>query len=267
MSIPLGNSGSKRARAANGASGGVHYEISLKSILIVLAVIAGLWLMGSMLPALLVLVMALMLVGALHPPVAWLEQRKVRRFFAICIVFGLGIAVSVTILALTVPTVIAQVKDIVDHEPEIREKVAGYLEQSRFTSSLADDIRNARYTELLKSSQAFLLTLSTRIIQLTVCCFAALFLAFYIMIDRDRLRGALFAVVPRRHHVRLSRILLNLGTIVGGYIRGQIPMPWRSPCLAESWTCYPILEFFSPWPRPCWRLPPRARRSPSSCLC
>jgi predicted PurR-regulated permease PerM len=42
------------------------------------------------------------------------------------------------------------------------------------------------------------------------------------MIDRDRLRGALFAVVPRSHHIRLSRILLGLATIVGGYIRGQL---------------------------------------------
>jgi putative heme transporter len=41
------------------------------------------------------------------------------------------------------------------------------------------------------------------------------------MIDRDRLRGGLFAIVPRTHHVRLSRILLNLEVIVGGYIRGQ----------------------------------------------
>jgi predicted PurR-regulated permease PerM len=42
------------------------------------------------------------------------------------------------------------------------------------------------------------------------------------MLDRDRLRGALFAVVPRTHHIRLSRILVNLNTIVGGYIRGQV---------------------------------------------
>jgi predicted PurR-regulated permease PerM len=51
---------------------------------------------------------------------------------------------------------------------------------------------------------------------------ATVFLAIYIMIDRDRLRGALFAVVPRRHHIRFSRVLLNLELIVGGYIRGQI---------------------------------------------
>ena len=42
------------------------------------------------------------------------------------------------------------------------------------------------------------------------------------MIDRDRLRGGLFAVVPRSHHIRLSRIMMNLETIVGSYIRGQM---------------------------------------------
>ena len=42
------------------------------------------------------------------------------------------------------------------------------------------------------------------------------------MIDWDRLPGALFALTPRTHHIRLSRVLLNLETIVGGYIRGQV---------------------------------------------
>ena len=42
------------------------------------------------------------------------------------------------------------------------------------------------------------------------------------MIDRDRLRGGLFLVVPRSDHIRLSRIMLNLETIVGGYVRGQV---------------------------------------------
>jgi predicted PurR-regulated permease PerM len=50
----------------------------------------------------------------------------------------------------------------------------------------------------------------------------AVFLALYIMIDRDRLRGALFAVIPRTHHMKLSRIMLHLETIVGGYVRGQV---------------------------------------------
>jgi predicted PurR-regulated permease PerM len=51
---------------------------------------------------------------------------------------------------------------------------------------------------------------------------SSVFLALYVMFDRDRLRAGLFSLVPSRHHIRLSRALLGLETIVGGYVRGQI---------------------------------------------
>jgi predicted PurR-regulated permease PerM len=66
------------------------------------------------------------------------------------------------------------------------------------------------------------LSATARALEILAYAVATVFLAAYIMIDRDRLRGALFAVVPRRHHIRFSRVLLNLSLIVGGYIRGQI---------------------------------------------
>jgi predicted PurR-regulated permease PerM len=36
------------------------------------------------------------------------------------------------------------------------------------------------------------------------------------------MRGGLYAVIPRSFHLRLARVLANLETIVGGYIRGQL---------------------------------------------
>ena len=200
----------------------VRIDLTLKSLLTILALLAGVWLVVHALPVLLVLVAALMLVGALHPYVEALERRKVWRGFAVFLVFALGTALTTALLVFTVPTVLAQVKSVADNEPKIREAVAHYLEQSHFTTSLAADIRRSRYTELLKSSQPVLLTLSARAFEIGAGSVATVFLAFYMMLDRDRLRGALFAVVPRSHHIRLSRILLNLETIVGGYIRGQV---------------------------------------------
>ena len=60
-----------------------------------------------------------------------------------------------------------------------------------------------------------------RVFEIAAYGASAIFLALYIMIDRDRLRGGLFAVVPRSHHIRLARVMMNLETIVGAYIRGQ----------------------------------------------
>lgn len=200
----------------------VPVEFTLKSLLTVLALIGGLWLVFNLVPVLLVLVAALMIAGALSPMVASLERRNVRRAFAICIVFGVGAIIAVGLATVTAPTVVEQAKTLVKNEPAIRETVAAYLERTHFTAALADDLRNVRYADMLKSSGATLVTVSTRVFELVAYSIAAVFLAFYMMIDHDRLRGALFAVVPRRHHIRLSAILLNLGTIVGGYIRGQV---------------------------------------------
>jgi predicted PurR-regulated permease PerM len=36
------------------------------------------------------------------------------------------------------------------------------------------------------------------------------------------MQGVLYALVPRRYHMRLARILQNLEVIVGGYVRGQL---------------------------------------------
>jgi predicted PurR-regulated permease PerM len=47
-------------------------------------------------------------------------------------------------------------------------------------------------------------------------------LAFYFLADGKRTQGTLYALVPRGYHMRLARILDNLETIVGGYMRGQL---------------------------------------------
>jgi predicted PurR-regulated permease PerM len=76
--------------------------------------------------------------------------------------------------------------------------------------------------DLLRMAASNAYEYSTRAITIFVYILSSIFLALYIMIDRDRLRGGLFLMVPRSHHIRLSRIMLNLETIVGGYIRGQV---------------------------------------------
>jgi putative heme transporter len=49
-----------------------------------------------------------------------------------------------------------------------------------------------------------------------------LFLSFYLLADGKRMQGTVYAIVPRDYHMRLARILQNLETIVGGYMRGQL---------------------------------------------
>src|SRR5450759_399233 len=166
--------------------------------------------------------LVLVIAGTLSPAVEWLEQRGVRRVVAIAIVFAVLFVSTVLIFALTIPELVNQVRSLIGMEPALRERLAVWFARSPLTANLADTMLNVQYDALIKSSSASLLTFFTLVVESVAYGVGAIFLALYMMVDRDRLRGALFAVVPRTHHIRLSRILVNLQTIVGGYIRGQV---------------------------------------------
>lgn len=200
----------------------VRFDLSARAVFLVVVAVGLVWMVIRLIPALLILVTSLMLVGALDPFVARLEKRKVKRGKAIAIVFVAVALAALGVILLLLPPMAGQLKTLAENEPEIRKQVADYLGRSTLTAPLANSIREIHYEQLLASSKTTLLALTTQVFEVISYTIAAIFLALYMMLDRDRLRGALFSVVPRAHHVRLSRILLNLGTIVGGYIRGQV---------------------------------------------
>ncbi len=200
----------------------LRIEITLKTMLTTAALLAALWISLRLWPVLLVLVMALFLVGTLDPAVDWLERHRVRRGWGIAFVF-LGLAVlTVLVGALTLPALVDQVRALVKRMPEIRERVAELLARSRPTATLAGTLRTFNYDALATWSIRAALAVSARAAEIVAYLASAVFLALYLMIDRDRLRGGVFSLVPRAYHIRLSRVLLKLETIVGGYIRGQL---------------------------------------------
>ncbi|HEX8603888.1 MAG TPA: AI-2E family transporter [Pseudoduganella sp.] len=200
----------------------LRIEIAPSTIAAIVSVGLAIALLTQLVPVILVLVTGLMLVGTLSPAVAWLERRNVGRLTAIAIVFAALLAVVGALAVFTVPAFVMQVGSLVAQEPLLRKKLVAFLASYPLTHSLAEGLRHLQYGELFKSYSTEALAFSRNLFELAAYGAGAIFLALYIMIDRDRLRGALFAVVPRAHHMKLSRIMLNLETIVGGYVRGQI---------------------------------------------
>ncbi len=200
----------------------IRIEPSPGTVIALLLLLASLWVLNRLLPVVLVLIAALIIVGTISPAVQWLEDRRVSRGFAITIVFGALLALTVVFITLTIPSLIAQATNLLDEEPLLRARLANRLAASHLTLPLADLLRTVQSGDLIKVAVANAIGFSTRVVAVFAYIMSSVFLALYIMIDRDRLRGGLFSVVPRSHHIRLSRVMLNLETIVGGYIRGQV---------------------------------------------
>ncbi len=200
----------------------LRIEITARTM-VTAAVVVGLSLLSLRLaPVALVVIVALFLVGTLSPAVAWLQARRVNRGPAIGLIFAALLLVFAGLAALTVPALIAQVMAFAEQEPVVRNHIAELLSTSRLTAPLAESLRALDYAVLARSSAGAALDMSEQSVEVLAYLASAVFLALYMMLDRDRLRGGLYAVVPRTHHIRLSRVLSNLEVIVGGYIRGQV---------------------------------------------
>jgi predicted PurR-regulated permease PerM len=213
---------SAASRDAGAGARTVRFEIPLSTVLMLVVVLAALWLLIRLAPVLLVLVVALLVVGTMSPAVRWLEVRRARRGLAIAFVFFLIAVAAIFVVTLSIPSLVQQAGALLEREPEFRAGLADRLAQFRVSESLADWLRHVSYGGPGSTIGATAFDYSVRLFSFAAYGLSAIFLALYIMIDRDRLRGGLFAVVPRSHHIRLSRVMLNLETIVGAYIRGQL---------------------------------------------
>lgn len=199
----------------------LRVEITPFTMLCAVMVVGAIWMLERLIPVILVLIAALMMVGTLNPAVQWLERRKMGRNAGIAIVFAGMLVVLVALLTFTIPALLTQIMGLIEQEPVLRQRAATFLGSYQFTKPLAVGLGNVQYLALIKSSSTQVLAASKGVLEVLAYGAGAFFLALYIMIDGDRLRGAVFAVAPRSHHIRLSRILINLQSIVGGYLRGQ----------------------------------------------
>ena len=198
-------------------------EISYKTILAVVLTVAAIWLLNVLVPILVVLVMALILVGTLSPAVGWLERHRFKRPLAIAVIF-IGCAIVVGGIGLvTLPSLSSQVSKTISDLPHLQKSLALRLESHHLTAPLADTIRSFNPEKRLKSLDvSSALAASLGVVEVIGYLATSVVLAIYFIADGERTRGFLFAVFPRRFHVRLARVLLNLETIVGGYMRGQV---------------------------------------------
>jgi predicted PurR-regulated permease PerM len=199
----------------------VRIEPSPGTVIALLLLIAGLWVLYRLLPVFLVLVAALIIVGTISPAVQWLEERRMRRGLGIAIIFTALLVITVLVITMTIPSLMAQVTGLVDQEPALRARLANWLAGSHLTSPLAELLRKVHSGDLVRIATSNAIEFSTRAFAIFAYILSSVLLAIYIMIDRDRLRGGLFLVVPSSHHIRLSRVMLNLETIVAAYVRGQ----------------------------------------------
>ena len=201
----------------------VRFEIAPRSIAWILATIAGVWLFLQLRAIVLLLVVALVVAGTFNPLVEWLERRGIKRLYALALMFVALLLATSLLIFLTVPPLLEQLAQIVRDAPRHREQLIALLQQRDVTAPLARAVQHAGLLEqMFTRIESSLVGYMPRALTALGWAVTTLFLSFYLLADGKRTQGVLYAIVPRDYHMRLARILHNLETIVGGYMRGQL---------------------------------------------
>jgi predicted PurR-regulated permease PerM len=200
----------------------VRIDLTPRTMLVIVVAVGLVWLLSQLVPVVLVIVSGMMLAGTMAPLVTWLEHRRLGRGTSIAFAFISVVVIFALLGVLTLPRLFGQLSELVNHVPQMQATVVDLLHKVKALAPLAQSIQNAKSPELIANAMRMGLSYSPKIVETVGYAVTAVFLALYLLIDRDRMRGGFFALVPRRHHVRLSRVVLGLETIVGGYVRGQV---------------------------------------------
>ena len=132
----------------------VRFELSPKTLVAVVLVVASLWLLIRLWPVLLVLVVALFVAGTLSPVVRWLEAKGAGRRFGIAIVFTIFFLLGFIVVVLTIPTLAAQTVALLENAPALRARFSDYLAGFHLMPAVLWAAENGTGTEVAFGGQA-----------------------------------------------------------------------------------------------------------------
>jgi len=199
----------------------VRFEIAPRSLLLILAVIAGILLVAHLWQIILILIIALVLAGTFSPVVTWLERHRLPRPLALTLILLALLGFIVGLGVLIIPAFVHQFGTLSTDAPQIQARLADFAARVPPLAGQADAIRAAKPDRLLTPIGAFALQSAGAAAQLVVLGGTTIVIAFYLIADHERVQGFLFALLPRHYHIRTARVLLDMETVVGGYMRGQ----------------------------------------------
>ena len=189
-----------------------------------------LWLFsGILLPFVLGMVIAYFL----DPVADWLERRGVSRLWATVLILGLFVLIFAGVLVILVPVIANQIGGLATRVPEYVDRIQTIIESIRSSSigwllpegeaNLKQDLATL-FSEGSGIISSFIASLWSS--SLAVVNFVSLFVvtpvvAFYMLLDWDRMVDKIDDWVPRQHVGTVRRLFRDIDRSVAGFLRGQ----------------------------------------------
>lgn len=196
----------------------MRIELTARGIFFILLAIAGIIVLRRLWPVVILVVTALIFMGALLPYVEWLVARGVNRGVAVLLVAFAVFAAIVGLFAMMVPGLVSEFQTIRDQLPGWAEEVQSRLADFGVEVDLEQRAREINWTEVL-SGRA--IDYTQQVLFFLFGAFTVAVMTIYLLIDAPRLARWVYQFVPAGKEADAQRLLQSMTRVVGGYVRGQ----------------------------------------------
>jgi predicted PurR-regulated permease PerM len=174
------------------------------------------------------MVLAIAIIYVLNPVVAFLSRRGVARWLGSCLSYLVLLGLLTLVGYLVIPSLADQGGELADDFPVIYDDLVAELESLVGRTGLTVDL--PRYEQLRDDfGRGFLSDRFDRITDITLGVLEILFLmllapvvAFYVLLDLPTAHRKVTELIPERHRAEVAHVGRQLGTAVGGFLRGQL---------------------------------------------
>ena len=201
----------------------------VRIVLVVVAVAIILYLLWLVRKPISWLLIAIFLAVALSPPVNWLA-RRMRRGFAITIVYLGLLLVPILLIAAIVPPVITEGNNFADNVPTYADDVTEFVQKNRTLRNLNNDYNITAQLEKeakklpnrLGGAAGTLRDVGLGIVNSVFALITILVLTAFLLWSGRMWVDGLIAARPPEQRDRLRRSLENIASAVGGYVAGAL---------------------------------------------
>jgi predicted PurR-regulated permease PerM len=204
--------GNPNPPSGNIRMGGSAGALTLLSGIVVLLLI---WLLARPLAF---IILASALAAAFAPVAHALEQRMRRAFAVILIYLGVGLVIAL-IFWVIIPTVVDQVRLAIELAPQMADQV------ENFYSNMGREDEFSMVEFLV--SQAAVISAALIALPVTLAAFLfeffiIIFLSLYLLLEAPAIRHVFLSVFPMRLQPRADYVALEMTHAMGGFVRGQL---------------------------------------------
>lgn len=190
---------------------------SLWKILLMLVLVVCLYFIRDIL---LVVFLGIVISAALDAPLSFFERRRIPRIISLLFIIITIIAIITILFYTIIPVAAIQIKELFGNLNQIEESLGGILGVSHITQQLEFNINSL--TEAIFSGNLSVVNIFPRIFENVILAIVALFVSFYLALDRNGIEKFLKAILPLRHEDYAINVFRRARFKIGKWLEAQI---------------------------------------------